>query len=237
MQIQKPAFITTSALEKCDVIRSFDKLTGLLNQKTQEPLAFDTTDDITELQNAGIKSAIVIDIVVKGEAGFVGRELLFVCNRNKPAIGTRVYLSYDYLFCNIVRLVLQLYISERFYSAYKRYKNARERYLDAKLVSSLILVGETALNLLDEYRRYSAVPPTVVIYDCLDSYIGLFNTKQISENKLESVLNECKQWLPQEQIGQNSRLDLIRHALARGYFILGTERENGWRTGKSLLGT
>ena len=238
MRIQELAVINTPALKECKTLVCFDRLREWLDSDDEDPWVYGDTSDMLELQNVHIKSLIVTKVFTREVEDFQGKQLLVVCNRASPAFEGNVYVGYDRLFLRIAQWMLLLYISDLYKLNLERYEDAKRRYEDARIASSLILVGETADKLLDLYNRYCARPPLPFLYDCLDAHIALFNAKQIDEGKLRKVLENCeKHWLAEIQESQSENLDLVRCALARGYFALGIQKNKDWIKGKELLST
>jgi len=238
MRIQKPAFINIVELGKHRVIFCFDELRAWLDNDSEDHWVCGDTSGILELQNAHIESLLVTKMFLREDAGFgfQGKELLVVCNRSNPALEEYMYVGYDRWFCNIARWVFALHTSDRYSLLLEKYKDARKRYEDAKSASSIILIGDTVVDLLAFYSQYNATSPLPLLYDCLDTHIALFSAGQKNENELRAVLEDCeKHWLARVQGDPVEDSDLVRCALARGYFALGIEYDDDWARGKQLL--
>lgn len=236
MYIREPAFLTTPTLTVHKSIKWFEMLEELERTDEQESLAFSTTANIRELQEIGIESVIITKVIAHGKAEFTGKGLLVVCNRKKPASGKWMYFGYDLVFLNIVKLILQMHISELYLTAYERYISAKQRYRDAQIVSSLMQVGRTALDLLEVYGRYSAAPSIELLNNCLNSYITLFAANQIKANELRALLGNFEEfWLPKIQERQKQAKSLMRYIIARGYFVLGVQDSADWLKGRQVL--
>ena len=238
MHVQESAIVTTPGLKEVKTITCFDELSIWLDSNDDHWVRGDTSN-VPELQSVHIKSILITKvltkIVIENEEVFQGKELLVVCNRAEPALDELMYVSYDNGICDIVRWVLQLHISELYKLKSEKYQDTRNRYRSTKGVNSLSLVGETARDLLNLYRQYSAIPPSALIYECLNAYIALFNAKKVETKDLKTLLKNCETWLIAEKKGRNEDLELIHFTLARGYCSLGVSRNKEWKKGKNLL--
>jgi hypothetical protein len=236
MTIQEPAFINTPALKECKTLSCFGRLREWLDSEDGGAWACGDTSKVPELRDVHVESLIVTKVFATGEEEFQGKELVVVCNRASPALEGNMYVGYDGWFCGIAQWVLGLYISDLYKLELRRYKDAKRRYEDTRIASSLILVGETAEKLLDLYDRYCARPPMLLLYDCLNAHVALFNARQIDEDKLRVVLDKCgKRWRTGVQESPSEDSDLVRCALARGYFVLGIQESGAWIKGTELL--
>lgn len=234
MQIQDASIKTTPGLKTFDEITCFDCLRKKLNSENadDEHLVLNGTLTIKELQDVHIQSLLAQKIITK-EREFQGKQLLMVCNRKKPAFPGQVYVSYDNLCCDIAKWILQLHIIDSYRSVRRRYDDAKKRFEETNIASSLVLFAKTSEEFLDFFDKNCSPPPASLIYDCLNSYISLFNAGAVTKHDLENLLEECEKLRLKESKEIDS--NLVRNGIARGYFVLGIYDNQLWEKGRALL--
>lgn len=237
MEVQEHFSEKTLALKSCESLDCFEKLKEKLSSDNSDgnPLILDETSGIDDLKIYDIKSLIAFKIITE-EGGFKGKQVLMVYNRKKLALKGGSYVSFDFHYCYLAMWILKLHLAELYNLQNKRYQDALKRYRDTKIASSLHLLGETSHELLDLFRKYHAIPPLQLLYDCLDSSIALFNAGEKKPDKLKDILNDCEEYLPQMN-NDKRKINpyFVEHALARGYFALGIKNKDYWENGKKLL--
>jgi len=234
MQIQEASIKNTPGLNSFNEIICFDCLRKKLNSEDadDEHLVLNVTLKIKELQEVNIQSLIAQKIITK-ERKFHGKQLLMVCNRKKPAFPGQVYVSYDNLCCDIAKWILQLHIIDSYQTGKGRYADAKKRFAETNVASSLVLFAKTSEEFLAFFDKNCSTPPASLIYDCLNSHISLFNAGAVTKHDLENLLVECEKHRLEEfkEIDSN----LVRDAIARGYFVLGIYDNQLWEKGRALL--
>jgi len=232
----RACYTSVPGLERLKGVKCFDKLRRWL-ESDRELWSLDDTSAIPELYNVHIKSILAMKISVNvGQRE--GKALLMVCNRDSYAFEEyeRRYTTYDALLCEVTEGPLRLYVAGQYRLLKQRYDDAKQRYTEARSSSALMLVGDTAKDLLALYRQYLVTPPGTIVQDYIDAHVTLFNSKGIDASRLREVLEECEDgYLASIRKSEPEGAALVCYALARGYFALGVQNNEDWVKGGKLI--